>query len=170
MKKLITCISVLVSLLVFFSTAYADVADPYGRPRPHRPELEIPVTKEYKIRPADFEVVKGEKENTFLLQITLPGPCDWRYTIQNDAEAATFESETFANFDFNKERETREISLLLPEPGKTIRYIINVGFDYYRYTDTRFGPKLIDKNGNRTWVAHEFRLEEKDGQYLLIKL
>ena len=83
MRALVGLLTVVLSLLSFFPTAHADVIDP-GNPyrRPHRPDLEYPATQVYRLREPDFTLTQVEgKDRTYLLKVTLPGPCQWGFRV-----------------------------------------------------------------------------------------
>ncbi len=164
MKKLITYLSLLLTLLAFVSTAYADVPNPYGGPRP-RPDRQV--IRVYEKREPGFALEKGAGENSFLLKVTLPGPCDWHYTVENSKTKERFVSDIFCNTDFEKETEEKEFFLDLRESGEETKLLINVQFSLYAYTETIFGPKLYNRQGKTKVVFHAYRLEKTDGGYVL---
>ena len=159
MKKLITGISVLLFMMTFFATAYADVIDPGRGPRPPRPE--IPVIRAYEMRKPDFAVIKApDKKNTYLLQVTLPGPCNWRYFVLNEKKETEFVSEKFENPDFDKETESREIVLKIPRGEETAIYYIEADYMMYQYTQTRFGPKRVKTSDIPIVITHTLELQK----------
>lgn len=91
MRALVGLLTVVLSLLSFFPTAHADVIDP-GNPyrRPHRPDLEQPVTQVYRQREPDFTLTQVPgKDRTYLLKVTLPGPCQWGFRVLVEEEGTT---------------------------------------------------------------------------------
>ena len=164
MKKLIALLSLLLCMLSFFATAYADVPDPYGRPRP-RPHPQGISTR--AMRAVSFDVANGEADNAFLLNVTLPGACDWRFTVYDKDRKTQFVSETFINTDFNKTADVKEFVLSLPENAEGTQYEIQADFNIYSYVETAFGPKLVHKKGRQYGQGRVFVLARENGRYAL---
>ena len=140
MRFLIRSISLILVMLSFISTAYADIArppiyHPGRRPRP-------PVVRYYEKRDADFTVLQKTEEPMFFLLATLPGPCTWSYTVENQTTGERIASNSFKNTDINNETEGKKLKLSLPSEGKIIAYKIRAKFSLYGFRDTRFGPKI----------------------------
>ena len=166
MKKSLACISLLAAILAFFPTAYADVPDPYGR---HRPHIQPPGIQTRLIRAISFHVANGKSDNSFILKVTLPGTCDWHFTVYDNDKKEQFVSDIFSNEDFNKETDEKEFVLSLPENAEGLEYEIKADFTMYTYTETRYGPKLYNKKGNRYGQRKMFVLKWEDGRYALVK-
>ena len=176
MRALLGLFTVVLSLFTIFSTAHADVIDP-GNPyrKPPRPPVKpIPVTRVYKMRAPDFTLTKIEdKENTYLLQATLPGPCEWEYRVFSEKEGTTKEVARGGKFsvpELKKETDSREIIIQLPEEKEKVDFLVGVEFTLYRFQETRYGPK-VDGTDNRTQaVEHVYELDTVDGKQVLKKM
>ena len=176
MRALLGLFTVVLSLFTFFSTAYADVIDP-GNPyhKPPRPPVKpIPVTRVYKLRDPNFTLVKIEdKENTYLLQATLPGPCEWAYNVYMAVDGSTKEVAKGGGYpvpDLKKESDSQEIVLQLPEGKDKVELLVDVQFTLYRFQETNFGPKVYDTDNRTQAVEYVYVLETVDGKQILKKL
>ena len=175
MKTLIMgLLTVVLSLSVFFPLAHADVIDP-GNPyrKPNRPKP-IPVTRVIKMRAPDFTLTKvEEQENTYRLQATLPGPCEWEYIVYTEIEGATKKvagGGTYAVQDVETASDSKEIILQLPEGKEKARIMVDVEFTLYRFIETNFGPKVYETDNRSLAVEHMYELESVDGKQVLKKL
>lgn len=176
MRALLGLFTVVLTLFTFFSTAHADVIDPnnpYHKP-PRPPVKPIPVTRVYKMRAPDFTLTKiEEKENTYLLQATLPGPCEWEYRVFAEKEGTTKEVARGGKFsvpELEKESDSREIVVQLPEGKEKTDFLMGVEFTLYRFQETRFGPKVYDMDNRTQAVEYVYVLETVDGKQVLKKL
>jgi hypothetical protein len=176
MRALLGLFAVVLSLFTFFSTAHADVIDP-GNPyrRPPRPPVKpIPVTRVYKMRAPDFTLTKiEEKDNTYLLQATLPGPCEWEYRVFAEKEGNTKEVARGGKFsvpELKKESDSREIVIQLPEGKEKADFLVNVAFTLYRFQETRYGPKVYDMDNRTQALEYVYVLETVEGKQILKKL
>ena len=175
MKTLIMgLLTVVLSLSVFFPLAHADVIDP-GNPyrKPNRPKP-IPVTRVIKMRAPDFTLTKvEEQENTYRLQATLPGPCEWEYIVYAEIEGATKKvagGGTYAVKDVETASDSKEIILQLPEGKEKARILVDAEFTLYRFIETNFGPKVYETDDRTLAVEHVYELETVDGKQVLKKL
>ena len=173
MRVLTGLLTVFLSLAAFFSTAHADVIDP-GNPyrKPPRPVVEpIPVTRIYNLRKPDFTLTKvEEKEDTYLLRVTLPGPCEWQYNVFVPIDGTTKQAGRGGKIsveDMSRESDTREIVLQIPEGKESVRLLANVQFCLYRFLETRFGPKLYGTDNKMQGVEHVYELQTADGKRVL---
>ena len=176
MRALLGLFTVVLSLFTIFSTAHADVIDP-GNPyrKPPRPPVKpIPVTRVYKMRTPDFTLTKIEdKENTYLLQATLPGPCEWEYMVLAKKEGATKEvarGGTFSVPELKKETDSREIIIQLPEGKEKMTFLMGVKFTLYRFQETRYGPKVCGTDNRTNAIEHVYELDTVDGKQVLKKM
>ena len=176
MRALLGLFTVVLSLFTFFSTAYADVIDP-GNPyhKPPRPPVKpIPVTRVYKMRDPNFTLVKIEdKENTYLLQATLPGPCEWEYRVFAEEEGTTKEVARGGKFsvpELKKESDSREIIIQLPEGKEKTDFLVGVEFTLYRFQETRYGPKVYGTDNRTQALENVYVLETVEGKKILKKL
>ena len=168
MRALIFCFTVVLSLVTFFSTAYADVIDPGGGPRPPRPMPDRPVFRENNVRTPDFKLVQSpDNAEEYLLKVTLPGPCDWQYTVLSKAPKEQFTSEIFGVMDSAQVEDERKIVLKTPEDGADKTFVIQVIYTMYVFAETRYGPKLYSKTGNQKSVIHGYKLKKSGGGYIL---
>jgi len=173
MRVLTGLLTVFLSLAAFFSTAHADVIDP-GNPyrKPPRPVVEpIPVTRIYNLRKPDFTLAKvEEKEDTYLLRVTLPGPCEWQYNVFAAVDGTTKQAGWGGKIpvaDVSRESDSREIVLQIPEGKESVRLLANVQFCLYRFLETRFGPKLYGTDKNIREIEHAYELKTVDGKRVL---
>lgn len=167
MRYLIRSIGLVLVMLSFISTAFADVAIPgiQGR-RPRRPRP--PVVRYYEKRDADFTVLQKTEEPMFFLLATLPGPCTWSYTVDNQTTGERIASDSFKNTDINNETEGKKLKLSLPSEGKIIAYKIRAKFSLYGFRDTRFGPKIYYGSKEKLrYASHTYELENENGRYRL---
>ena len=176
MRALLGLFTVVLSLFTIFSTAHADVIDP-GNPyrRPPRPPVEpIPVTRVYKMRAPDFTLTKIEdKENTYLLRATLPGPCEWEYKVYAAIDGATKEIAKGGRYsvqDLEKESDSREIVIQIPEGKDKTELLVGVEFTLYRFQETRYGPKVYGTDSRTLALEHVYQLDAVDGKQVLKKL
>ena len=176
MRALLGLFAVVLSLFTFFSTAHADVIDPgnpYNRP-PRPPVKPIPVTRVYKMRDPNFTLVKIEdKENTYLLQATLPGPCEWEYRVFAEKDGTTKEVARGGKFsvpELKKESDSREIIIQLPEGKEKADFLVNVEFTLYRFQETRYGPKVFETDTKSVGIEHVYELDTADGKQVLKQL
>ena len=176
MRALLGLFTVVLTLFTFFSTAHADVIDPnnpYHKP-PRPPVKPIPVTRIYKMREPNFTLMKIEdKENTYLLQATLPGPCEWEYRVFAEKEGTTKEVARGGKFsvqELKKESDSREIVIQLPEGKEKTDFLVGVEFTLYRFQETRYGPKVYDMDNRTQAVEYVYVLEAVDGKQILKKL
>ena len=174
-KLLLGLLTVVLSLVSFFSVANADVIDP-GNPyrRPHRPELDpIPVTKVYKMREPGFTLKKTEEtKDTYLLQVTLPGPCEWEYKVYAWIDGDMKKIAGGGGYsvqDLKAKSDSLEIVLQLPEGREKAELLVSVGFCLYRFQETRYGPKIIDTNSTIESVEGVYELTLEDGNQVLRK-
>ena len=169
MRFLIRSISLILVMLSFISTAYADIArppiyHPGRRPRP-------PVVRYYEKRDADFTILQKTEEPMFFLLATLPGPCAWSYTVENQATGERIASNTFKNTDVNNETEGKKLKLSLPSEGEKIAYKIKAKFSLYGFRNTRFGPKIYYGSKEKLrYAVHTYELENVNGWYKLRKI
>lgn len=176
MRALLGLFTVVLSLFAVFSTAHADVIDP-GNPyrRPPRPvENPVPVTRVYRMRTPDFSLTKIEdKKDTYLLQATLPGPCEWAYNVYMAVDGTTKEAAKGGRYpvpDFKKESDSREIVLQIPEGKDKVELLVDVQFTLYRFQETNFGPKVYNTDNRSQAVEYVYVLETVDGKQILKKL
>ena len=174
MRALLGLFTVVLSLFTFFSTAHADVIDP-GNPyhKPPRPPVKpIPVTRVYKMREPNFTLMKIEdKENTYLLQAMLPGPCEWEYKVYAEDNAdPVARGGKFAVPELQKESDSQEIVIQLPEGKDKARFLVGVEFTLYRFQETRFGPKVYETDSRTQAVENVYELDTVDGKRVLKKL
>lgn len=176
MKTLIMgIVTFVLSLAVFFPAAHADVIDP-GNPyrKPNRPKP-IPVTRVIKMRAPDFTLTKvEEQENTYRLQATLPGPCEWEYVVYMENENASSQKAarggSYAVQDMDTASDSKDIILQLPEGKEKARILVDVEFTLYRFIETNFGPKVYETDSRSLAVEHMYELETVDGKQVLKKL
>jgi len=176
MRALLGLFTVVLSLFTFFSTAHADVIDP-GNPyrRPPRPPVKpIPATRVYKMRAPDFTLTKIEdKENTYLLQATLPGPCEWEYRVFAEKEGTTKEVARGGKFsvpELKRETDSREIVIQLPGRNDKEDFLVGVEFTLYRFQETRYGPKVYGTDSKTQVMEYVYELDTVDGKQVLKKL
>ena len=176
MRALLGLFTVVLSLVTFFSTAHADVIDP-GNPyrKPPRPPVKpIPVTRVYKMRTPDFTLTKIEdKENAYLLQATLPGPCEWEYKVFAEKEGTTKEVSRGGKFsvqELKKETDSQEIIVQMPERNDKVAFLVGVEFTLYRFQETRYGPKVYGTDSITQAIEHVYELDSVDGKQVLKKL
>ena len=168
MRALTFCFTVLLSLMTFFSTAYADVIDPGGGPRPPRPMPDRLILREYDVRTPDFKLVQSpDNAEEYLLKVTLPGPCDWQYTVFSKAPKEQFTSEKFGVMEASQTEDVRNIVLKTPEDGADMTFGIQVIYTMYVFAETRYGPKLYSKEGNQKSVIHGYKMKKSDGGFIL---
>jgi hypothetical protein len=173
---LLGLLTVVLSLVSFFPTAHADVIDP-GDPyrKPHRPEIDpIPVTKVYKMREPGFTLKKAEEtKHTYLLQVTLPGPCEWEYKVYEWIDGDLKKIAGGGGYsvqDLKTKSDSREFDLQLPEGREKAELLVAVDFCLYRFQETRYGPKIIDTNSTIESVEGVYELTLEDGKQVLKKL
>ena len=173
MRVLTGLLTVVFSLITFFSTAHADVIDP-GNPyrKPPRPVVEpIPVTRVYNVRKPDFALTKvEEKDDTYLLRVIVPGPCEWQYNVFAAIDGTTKQigfGEKISVEDMSRESDTREIVLQIPEGKENVQLLVNVQFCLYRFQETRFGPKLYGTDNKIQGIEHVYELKTVDGKRIL---
>ena len=173
---LLGLLTVVLSLVSFFPVANADVIDP-GNPyrRPHRPELDpIPVTKVYKIREPGFTLKKAEEtKDTYRLQVTLPGPCEWEYKVYAWIDGDMKKIAGGGGYsvqDLKAKSDSREIVLQLPEGREKAEFLVYVGFCLSRFQETRYGPKIIDTDSTIESVEGVYELTLEEGKQVLKKL
>lgn len=172
---LFSLLTVVLSLISFFPVAHADVIDP-GNPyrRPRRPELEEPVTRVYKMRTPDFTLKKIEEtKDKYLLQVTLPGPCEWEYNVYEWVEESMKKMTGGGGYsvqDLKKESDSREVVLRLTEGKEKAELLIVVDFSPYRFQETRYGPKIYDTDSAIETVERVYELTLEDGKQVLKKL
>ena len=175
MKFLVTFFSVLLACMTVFGTAHADVIDP-GDPyrKPNRPVKPVPVTRVFRMREPGFTLTKVEdKKDVYLLQVTLPGPCEWEYSVYAEKEGTTQKvagGERFFVQDLKKESDNREIIFQLPEGKETVKFLMGVEFTLYRFQETRYGPKVYNTDLRTEAVEHVYELQTVDGKQILKKL
>ena len=176
MRTFITgLLTAILSLAVFFPTAFADVIDP-GNPNPYRrpPRPSIPVTKVYKMRAPDFTLTKTEETgNTYLLQATLPGPCKWKYTVQEITDGPVKEVARGGMYsvpELTAESDSRKIVLEFPEGKDKAKFVVDVEFLLYQFQETSFGPKVCGEDYNTLAVMYIYELDTVDGKPTLKKL
>ena len=129
MRTLVGLLTVVLSLLSFFPTAHADVIDP-GNPyrRPREP---------------DFTLTQVEgKDRTYLLKVTLPGPCQWGFRVLVEEEGTTAmkmleKAGWFPVPDVKKETDSREFLIPLPKNKEKVKFLMAVDFRLYRFQETR---------------------------------
>ena len=179
MRNIIKSIGLLLVMISFVSTAYADVISPHGPHRPNRPRRpqihdsanhpRTPVLKYYEQRNAELTISEKTNDPLFVLRVTLPGPCKWSYIVDDQSTGTRFESNTFDNVDFDKEIEEKLLKLSLPPAGKMITFRIKARFSLYAFKETRFGPKLYDdsKKEKLRYVEHTYELNNENGQYIV---
>ena len=174
MKFLFTVFSILLTCMTFVGTAHADVIDP-GNPyrKPPRPVRE-PLTRVYKMRKPDFALTKAEeKQDAYVLRVTLPGPCEWEYNVFTAVDGTTKEVSrggAYSVQDFNKESDSREIELQIPEGKDKAEFLVNVQFCLYRFVETSFGPKVYDTDRRAVALEYVYELTKVDGKPVLKKL
>ena len=174
MKFLFTVFSVLLACMTFAGAAHADVIDP-GNPyrKPPRPVRE-PLTRVYKMRKPDFALTKAEeKQDAYVLRVTLPGPCEWEYKVFAAIDGTTKEvggGGVYSVQDFNRESDSREIELRIPEGKEKEEFLINVQFCLYRFVETSFGPKVYGTDSKTVGLESVYELTTVDGKSVLKKL
>lgn len=174
MKFLFTVFSILLTCMTFVGTAHADVIDP-GNPyrRPPRPAGE-PLTRVYRMRKPDFSLTKAkEKQDAYVLRVTLPGPCKWEYNVFAAVDGTTREvgrGGAYSVQDFNKDSDSREIGLKIPEGKDKAEFLINVQFCLYRFVETSFGPKVYGTDRRAVALEGVYELSTVDGKTVLNKL
>ena len=164
MRTLVGLLTVVLSLLSFFPTARADVIDP-GNPyrRPHRPDLEYPATQVYRLREPDFTLTQVEgKDRTYLLKVTLPGPCQWGFRVLEKAG-------WFPVPDVKKETDSREFLIPLPKNKEKVKFLMAVDFRLYRFQETRYGPKVYGPDRKVESLDRVYELTMVDGKQILNK-
>ena len=174
MRALLGLFTVILSLFTFFGTAHADVIDP-GNPyrKPNRPVKPVPVTRVYRMRDPNFTLTKVEdKKDVYLLQVTLPGPCEWEYSIYAEKEGTTqvVGRERFFVQDLKTESDSRQILFQFPEGKETGKFMMGLEFTLYRFQETRYGPKVCGTDLRTEAVDHVYELETVDGKQILKKL
>jgi hypothetical protein len=160
--------------MTVFGTAHADVIDP-GNPyrKPNRPVKPVPVTRVYRMRDPNFTLTKVEyKKDVYLLQVTLPGPCEWEYSIYAEKEGTTqvVGRERFFVQDLKTESDSRQVLFQLPEGKETGKFMMGLEFTLYRFQETRYGPKVCGTDLRTEAVDHVYELETVDGKKILKKL
>ena len=170
MRTLVGLLTVVLSLLSFFSTAHADVIDP-GNPyrRPHRPDLEYPATQVYRLRA--LTQVEG-KDRTYLLKVTLPGPCQWGFRVLVEEEGTTAmkmleKAGWFPVPDVKKETDSREFLIPLPKNKEKVKFLMAVDFRLYRFQETRYGPKVYGPDRKVESLDRVYELTMVDGKQIL---
>ena len=174
MRALLGLFTVILSLFTFFGTAHADVIDP-GNPyrKPNRPVKPVPVTRVYRMRDPNFTLTKVEdKKDVYLLQVTLPGPCEWEYSIYAEKEGTTqvVGRERFFVQDLKTESDSRQILFQFPEGKETGKFMMGLEFTLYRFQETRYGPKVCGTDLRTEAVDHVYELDTVDGKQILKKL
>jgi len=126
------------------------------------------------MRAPDFTLTKIEdKENTYLLQATLPGPCEWEYRVFADKEGTTKEVARGGKFpvpELKKETDSREIVIQLPERNDKVAFLVDVEFTLYRFQETRYGPKVYETDSRTQAIEYVYELDTVDGKQVLKKL
>ena len=176
MRALVGLLTVVLSLLSFFPTAHADVIDP-GNPyrRPHRPDLERPVTRVYRQREPNFTLTQVEgKDRTYLLKVTLPGPCQWGFRVLVEEEGTTAmkmleKAGWFPVPDVKKETDSREFLIPLPKNKEKVKFLMAVDFRLYRFQETRYGPKVYGPDRKLESLDRVYELTMVDGKQILNK-
>ena len=174
MRALVGLLTVVLSLLSFFPTAHADVIDP-GNPyrRPHRPDLEQPATQVYRLREPDFTLTQVEgKDRTYLLKVTLPGPCQWGFRVLVEEEGTTAmkmleKAGWFLVPDVKKETDSREFLIPLPKNKEKVKFLMAVDFRLYRFQETRYGPKVYGPDRKVESLDRVYELTMVDGKQIL---
>ena len=174
MRALVGLLTVVLSLLSFFPTANADVIDP-GNPyrRPHRPDLEYPATQVYRLREPDFTLTQVEgKDRTYLLKVTLPGPCQWGFRVLMEEEGTTAmklleKAGWFPVPDVKKETDSREFLIPLPKNKEKVKFLMAVDFRLYRFQETRYGPKVYGPDRKVESLDRVYELTMVDGKQIL---
>ena len=175
MKFLVTFFSVLLACMTVFGTAHADVIDP-GNPyrKPNRPIKPVPVTRVYRMREPKFTLTKVEdKKDVYFLQVILPGPCEWEYSVYAEKEGTTQRVAGGGRFcvqSLKKESDNRQILFQLPEGKETVKFLMGVEFTLYRFQETRYGPKVYGTDLRTESVEGVYELETVDGKQILKKL
>ena len=174
MRALLGLFTVILSLFTFFGTAHADVIDP-GNPyrKPNRPVKPVPVTRVYRMRDPNFTLTKVEdKKDVYLLQVTLPGPCEWEYSIYAEKEGTTqvVGRERFFVQDLKTESDSRQILFQFPEGKETGKFMMGLEFTLYRFQETRYGSKVCGTDLRTEAVDHVYELDTVDGKQILKKL
>ena len=176
MRALLGLFTVILSLFTFFSTAYADVIDPnnpYHKP-PRPPVKPIPVTRVYRMRDPSFILTKvKEKKDAYLLQVTLPGPCEWKYNVYTAKEGKTQKVASGGIYyiqDLKTKSDGREIELQIPDETDKTEFLMAVEFCLYRFQETRYGPKVYDMDTRTESVEHVYELTTADGKQILKEL
>ncbi len=171
---LLGLLTVVLSLVSFFPVAHADVIDP-GNPyrRPHRPDLEYPATQVYRLREPDFTLTQVQgKDRTYLLKVTLPGPCQWgfRVLVEEEGTTATKLLEKAGWFpvpDIKKETDSREFLIPLPKDKEKEKFLMAVDFRLYRFQETRYGPKVYGPDRKVESLDRVYELTMVDGKQIL---
>ena len=107
------------------------------------------------------------------MQATLPGPCEWEYRVFAEKEGTTKEVARGGKFsvpELEKESDSREIVVQLPEGKEKTDFLMGVEFTLYRFQETRFGPKVYDMDNRTQAVEYVYVLETVDGKQVLKKL
>ena len=176
MRALLGLLTVVLSLLTFLPSAHADVIDP-GNPyrRPYRPELDpVPVTQVYKLRTPDFTLKKIEEtKDAYLLQVTLPGPCEWEYKVFAWIDGTTKKVAGGGGYsvqDLKTKSDSREIVLQMPEGKEKVELLVAVGFCLYRFRETRYGPKIFGTDSTIESIDRVYEMTLEDGNQILKKL
>ena len=175
MKLSVTFFSLLLACMTGFGTAHADVIDP-GNPyrKPNPPVKPVPVTRVFRMREPGFTLTKVEdKKDTYLLQVTIPGPCEWEYSVYAEKEGTTQKvagGEKILVQDLKKESDSRQIFFQLPEGKETVKFLMGLEFTLYRFQETRYGPKVSGTDLRTEAVEHVYELETVDGKQILKKL
>lgn len=171
---LLGLLTAILSMVSFFPVAHADVIDP-GNPyrRPHRPEIGTPVTRAYRMREPDFALTRVEgKDRTYLLQVTLPGPCEWGYSVFVEEEGTKNlklleKAGWFSVPDLKKETDSREFLIPLPKDKEKVKFLVTAEFRLYRFLETRYGPKVYGSDGRIETLDHIYELTTADGKQML---
>ena len=174
MRAFVGLLTVVLSLLSFFPAAHADVIDP-GNPyrRPHRPDLEHPATQVYRQREPDFTLTQVPgKDRTYLLKVTLPGPCQWGFRVLVEEEGNTAmklleKAGWFPVPDVKKETDSREFLIPLPKNKEKVKFLMAVDFRLYRFRETRYGPKVYGPERKVESLDRVYELTMVDGKQIL---
>ena len=166
LKKLFVLLTI---CMAFCATAYADIADPYGRPR--TPRLPRPVTQVYRGNPTGFDLQPfAEAENAFELLVKTPGPCEYTYTFRKIKGEELFPPQTVAVDQFGAQESRQTLELPLPAPDGRLLFTVEVRYQLFNYADTNYGPKLVDKQGDIVQRTGAYGLKYVNGNLILYAL
>ena len=164
MKKYFVAAASALVAMSFLTAAYADIPDPYGRPRPRPlPRFEV----RQQLRAPDLQL-RQDKPGEFRLEVTPPGSCLWSYAVQYPDAGEVVRSDEFSIPDPFTVRIGRPVTLKTPGEGRKLRIGVEAVFRPAVFADTRFGPKAEPVGRLPFIVRRSYELERRDGRLELI--